>query len=41
MTSLADTWCGTNDSRHVESTSARSDCADDSRKSPVDGAAGI
>ena len=27
------TWCGTNDGRHVESTSVQSDRVDDSRKS--------
>ena len=37
MTSLAYTWnCRTDDSRHVESASVRSDCADDSRKSSVE-----
>jgi len=42
MTSLAYTWnCRTDDSRHVESASVRSDRADDSRKSSVHAPAGI
>jgi len=41
MTSLADTWCGTGDSRHVDPTSLQSDRADDGRKSSVDAPAGI
>jgi len=42
MSSLADMWShGANGGRHAESTNVRSDRADDSRKSSVDGAAGI